>query len=141
MTATDPYDLQRFVTAQDPVYEGVRSELREGRKRGHWMWFVFPQLKGLGSSYMSEKFAIASLEEARAYLDHPVLGSRLRECTGLVTAVNDRSIEQVLGPIDALKFRSSMTLFERATIDNEIFRHALQKFFGGEPDALTSSRL
>ena len=105
------------------------------------MWFVFPQLKGLGSSYLSEKFAISSLEEAQAYLDHPILGARLRECTGLVTAVSGRSIEEVLGHIDAVKFRSSMTLFERATTDNEVFRHALQKFFGGEPDPLTLRRL
>jgi uncharacterized protein (DUF1810 family) len=140
--STDVYDLQRFVDAQDPVYEEVRSELREGRKRGHWMWFVFPQLKGLGSSYMSERFGISSLREARAYMKHPSLGPRLRECISLLGRAEGRPIEEILGHIDSVKLRSCLTLFARATTDdNEIFQHALEKFFEGEPDPLTLARL
>jgi uncharacterized protein (DUF1810 family) len=135
---TDPYDLQRFVDAQNPVYEAVRSELRTGRKKTHWMWFVFPQITGLGFSQLARKFAIASLAEAAAYLDHPVLGPRLAECTGLVNAVEGRPIEQIFGYPDDLKFRSSMTLFAHAKSDNEVFIDALKKYFAGEfdPDTL-----
>jgi uncharacterized protein (DUF1810 family) len=138
---TDPYDLQRFIDAQNPVYEQVRSELRAGRKRSHWMWFVFPQLKGLGHSWMASKYAISSWDEAEAYLQHSILGPRLRECTRLVNLVEGRSIEQILGYPDNLKFRSSMTLFARVASDDEIFAHALQKYFDGEPDPLTVERL
>ena len=138
---TDPHDLQRFVDAQAPVFEQVCAELREGRKRSHWMWFVFPQIEGLGHSETAHRFAISSLEEAEAYLQHPVLGPRLRECTRLVNFVAGRSIEQILGHPDDLKFRSSMTLFAHVPSGNEVFREALQKYFGGKPDRLTLERL
>ena len=133
--AVDP--LQRFVDAQNPVYEQVCSELRAGRKTGHWMWFVFPQIHGLGHSHMANRFAIASLAEAQAYLKHPILGPRLRECSRLVNLVEGRTISEILGYPDDLKFRSCMTLFAQATTDNQVFRDALQKYFGGEPDQLT----
>jgi uncharacterized protein (DUF1810 family) len=137
----DPYNLQRFVDAQNPVFEQVCAELRRGRKQGHWMWFVFPQLKGLGHSWMASKFGISSRDEAEAYLRHPTLGPRLRECTRLVNLVDGCSIEQIFGYPDDLKFRSSMTLFAQVATDNEIFIKALQKYFGGEPDTLTLDRL
>lgn len=133
----DPYDLQRFVDAQNPVYADVRAELAAGRKRSHWMWFVFPQLSGLGSSAMAQRFAIASLQEAEAYLRHPVLGARLRDTTQLVNQVADRSIEAIFGYPDDLKFHSSMTLFARATSDNAEFVEALRKYFDAEPDPNT----
>jgi uncharacterized protein (DUF1810 family) len=138
---TDRYDLRRFVDAQNPVYEAVRSELRSGRKTTHWMWFVFPQIAGLGFSPMARKFGISSLAEAAAYLRHPLLGSRLAECTGLVNVVEERPIEQIFGYPDDLKFRSSMTLFAHATSDNRLFLEALKKYFGGEFDAETLARL
>jgi uncharacterized protein (DUF1810 family) len=131
------FDFQRFVDAQDPVFESVCSELRAGRKTSHWMWFVFPQLKGLGRSAASERFAISSLAEAEAFLKHPILGPRLRTATGLVNAVQGRSIHDILGSPDDLKFRSAMTLFARATHDNAIFVEALQKYYAGEPDPIT----
>ena len=137
----DPYDLQRFVDAQNAVFEQVCSELRGGRKEGHWMWFVFPQLKGLGHSWMASRYGITSREEAKAYLQHPILGPRLRECTRLVNLVEGRKIEQIFGYPDNLKFRSSMTLFARVASDNEVFLNALQKYFGGAPDRLTLARL
>ena len=133
----DPYNLRRFVDAQDTVFERVCSELRNGQKWGHWMWFVFPQIKGLGKSETSRVFAISSREEARAYLEHPILGPRLRECTRLATLVEGRSIDQVFGYIDSKKFRSCMTLFAHATSDNQVFKDALQKFCGGEFDHAT----
>jgi uncharacterized protein (DUF1810 family) len=133
----DPHNLQRFVIAQFPVFEQACSELREGRKRGHWMWFVFPQLKGLGYSETARAFAISGLEEARAYLAHPVLGARLRECCRLVNLVQGRSAHQIFGDPDDLKFHSCLTLFAAAAPDDEVFRQALQKYFGGELDALT----
>ena len=111
----DPYDLQRFVDAQDPAFEQVCAELHAGRKRSHWMWFIFPQLKGLGHSETARKFAISSRQEAEAYLQHPILGPRLRRCTQLVTEVEGRSIEQIFGYPDDLKFHSSMTLFASTT--------------------------
>jgi uncharacterized protein (DUF1810 family) len=138
---SDRYDLQRFVDAQSRVYEQVCSELREGRKQGHWMWFIFPQIKGLGHSSVAEKFAISSLEEAAAYLEHPILGPRLTECTRLAMLVEGRSINQILGYPDDLKFRSCMTLFAHATAGNQIFLDALQKYCGGEFDRLTLERL
>jgi uncharacterized protein (DUF1810 family) len=127
---SDPYNLQRFITAQDRVYEEVCDELRAGRKRSHWMWFVFPQLKGLGHSFMAELYAISSLEEAEAYLRHPILGARLKECTRLVNQIDDSTVDQIFGYPDNLKFRSSMTLFVQVPGDNQIFKDALQKYFG-----------
>ena len=137
----DPFDLQRFIKAQDPVYDTVCAELRNGRKESHWMWFIFPQLRGLGHSQMAIKYGVSSRQEAEAYLKHPILGPRLRECTRLVNLVEGRSINQILGCPDDLKFRSSMTLFASVTPDNHIFTAALQKYFGGEPDRLTLERL
>src|SRR5271157_938227 len=116
----DPFNLQRFVDAQRPIFDQVCSELRDGRKTSHWMWFIFPQIKGLGHSQLARKFAIASLEEANAYLEHPILGPRLIECTNLVNLIEGRSIEQIFGYPDNLKFCSCMTLFARAT-DNHVF--------------------
>lgn len=138
---SDSYDLQRFVNAQNPVFEEVCSELRRGGKEGHWMWFVFPQLRGLGQSWMANKFGISSRGEAEAYLRHSILGPRLRECTRLVNLVEGRSIEQILGYPDNLKFRSSMTLFAHVTSDNEVFLNALQKYFDGQSDHWTLERL
>jgi uncharacterized protein (DUF1810 family) len=137
----DPFNLQRFVEAQNPCFERVRSELREGKKRGHWIWFIFPQIKGLGHSPMAEKFAISSRDEAEAYLQHAILGPRLRECTRLVNSVEGRWIEQIFGNPDDMKFRSSMTLFAHATQDNQVFIDALQKYCGGKFDLLTLGRL
>ena len=137
----DPYDLQRFVSAQIPVYDQVCAELRSGRKESHWIWYIFPQLRGLGRSQVAAAFGIASRQEAEAYLKHPVLGPRLRECTRLVNLVEERSANQIFGYPDDLKFRSSMTLFASVTPDNRIFKDALQKYFGGEPDPLTLERL
>ncbi|WP_428391218.1 DUF1810 domain-containing protein [Lichenicoccus sp.] len=133
--------LQRFVDAQDRVLEQVLRELRQGRKRTHWMWFVFPQLAGLGHSAMAQHYAIASLDEARAYLAHPLLGPRLATCTDLVCAVRGRSIDQILGSPDDLKFRSSMTLFSRAQSEDPRFQDALDRYFAGRPDLLTITRL
>jgi len=138
---SDPFDLQRFVDAQNSIYDEVCAELRDGRKRGHWIWFVFPQLRGLGSSHMATVFGISSRQEAVAYLDHPVLGPRLRECTRLVNLVQGRAIGQIFGYPDDLKFRSSMTLFASVSSDSQVFKDALQKYFGGESDPLTLKRL
>lgn len=137
----DPYDLQRFVDAQRSIYDQVRSELGSGRKRSHWMWFVFPQIQGLGSSHMAQRYAISSRAEAGAYLRHPLLGPRLRECTRLVTGISGRGIEDIFGSPDDMKFHSSMTLFAQATPDNEEFLQALEKYFAGEIDAATMARL
>jgi uncharacterized protein (DUF1810 family) len=137
----DPYDLQRFVDAQNPVFEQVCAEFRAGQKTGHWMWFISPQLRGLGHSQMAIKFAISSQDEAVAYLKHQILGARLKECTRLVMLVEGRSINQIFGSPDDLKFRSSMTLFASTTSKNLIFKGALQKYFAGEPDRLTVERL
>lgn len=133
-------DLQRFVDAQARVIDRVRTELKAGRKMSHWMWFVFPQIKGLGHSDTARRYAIHSLEEARAYVGHPVLGPRLRECTRLVLGASDKSIEDIFGYPDDLKFRSCMTLFAHAS-NEPCFRQALDKFFGGEEDAETVKRL
>jgi uncharacterized protein (DUF1810 family) len=137
----DLFRLGRFVQAQAPVLMQVRLELGEGRKRTHWMWFVFPQLSGLGHSPTARHYAIGSLAEAQAYLEHPVLGPRLAECTELVNKVEGRSIQQIFGSPDDLKFRSSMTLFAVARPDHAVFRDALDKYFGGIPDRLTTERL
>lgn len=135
---TDHYNLQRFLNAQDRVYDTVLEELRAGRKASHWIWFIFPQIAGLGRSGTAQQFAIGSLDEAKAYLQHPVLGPRLRECTQLVLLdVNGRSAEEIFGYPDHLKFRSCMTLFVTATTDNKLFKDALLKYFHGKPDQLT----
>jgi uncharacterized protein (DUF1810 family) len=133
----DPYDLRRFVEAQAPVYHDVLAELRAGRKQSHWMWFVFPQIAGLGRSGTARFYAISALAEVRAYLDHPVLGVRLRECTELVLAVEGRSAHEIFGSPDDLKFRSSMTLFAEAAPGEALFRYALERYFGGETDQRT----
>jgi uncharacterized protein (DUF1810 family) len=129
--------LAEFVAAQDSVYEEVRRELAAGRKETHWIWFIFPQLAGLGYSSMSKKFGLASKAEARSYLDHPVLGPRLRECVQLMLASPNQSIASILGPPDDLKFRSSMTLFAAADPEEPLFEAALEHFFSGERDPLT----
>jgi uncharacterized protein (DUF1810 family) len=129
MSGDDPYPLNRFVAAQDPVYAQVRAELRRGHKTSHWMWFVFPQLAGLGRSEMSKRYAIASLGEAQAYLRHPVLGPRLIECATLVFQVSGKTAHEIFGSPDDLKFRSSMSLFARASAENPIFENNLQKYF------------
>jgi uncharacterized protein (DUF1810 family) len=140
-SASDPFDLKRFVDAQAPVYGNVVDELRRGRKRSHWMWFVFPQLRGLGSSPMAAHYGIASLEEARAYLRHDLLGPRLHECTQLVSQVQGRSIAEIFGSPDDLKLRSSMTLFARATDENQDFVALLDRYYDGRQDQLTVARL
>jgi len=137
----DRFNLQRFVDAQARVYEEVRRELRAARKESHWMWFVFPQIAGLGQSPTSIRFAIASLEEAKAYLAHPVLGPRLRECSKLALDVEGKTARQIFGPIDEMKFRSSMTLFAAAAREEPLFSGCLEKYFGGEPDPATLERL
>jgi uncharacterized protein (DUF1810 family) len=133
----DPFDLERFVTAQEPVIDAVRAELRAGRKRSHWMWFVFPQLRALGRSSMAVRYGIESLAEARAYLAHPLLGPRLDDCTGLVCTHRDRDINAILGSPDDLKFRSCMTLFAAAAPASALFPAALAIFHGGAPDPVT----
>ena len=138
---TDPFNLDRFVSAQDPVLAQVHIELRAGAKRTHWMWFVFPQLAGLGRSDTARHYALSSLDEARAYLAHPLLGPRLIGCTNLVNAVEDRSAHQIFGYPDDLKFHSSMTLFASAQPDERAFADALRKYFGGALDRLTMERL
>jgi uncharacterized protein (DUF1810 family) len=137
----DRFDLERFVRAQAEVYEQVVAELRAGRKRTHWMWFVFPQLAGLGHSAMAQRYAIASLDEARAYLEHPVLGARLRECSGLVLAVPGKTSHEIFGSPDDLKFHSSMTLFHRAAPAEPVFSECLRKYFAAQEDALTLAAL
>lgn len=138
---TDPYDLARFVAAQAPVFPRVLDELSAGRKTSHWMWFVFPQIAGLGYSAMAARYAIGSLDEARAYLAHAELGPRLRRCTALVNAVEDRSALQIFGQPDDAKFRSCMTLFDKAADGDALFATALERFFDGRPDEATLARL
>jgi uncharacterized protein (DUF1810 family) len=133
----DPYDLERFVEAQSRVMDSVKAELRSGYKRGHWMWFVFPQIKGLGLSETARHFAIGSREEAAAYLKHPVLGPRLVECVRLVLGISARTSEQIFGEVDNLKFRSSMTLFGEVSVRETVFREALERYFDGDGDART----
>lgn len=139
MTTEDPFDLQRFVRAQDEggTHERALAELRRGSKVSHWMWFVFPQIAGLGQSAVSRRYAISALAEARAYLDHPVLGPRLAECAGVVAALSGRTAEQIFGGVDALKLRSSMTLFLHAGPQQPAFRQVLDRYFGGVPDPAT----
>lgn len=135
------FQLQRFVDAQQSVYESVLRELRAGRKRSYWMWFIFPQIAGLGHSMMAHEFALSSLDEAAAYLAHPMLGLRLRECSALVAGIEGRSITEIFGSPDDMKFRSSMTLFALAAPEEPIFAACLQKYFGGEPDLQTLAKL
>jgi len=137
----DPFDIERFVEAQAPVYGKVHRELAAGRKESHWMWFIFPQIAGLGQSAMSIRFAIASLDEAKAYLAHPVLGPRLREVAKLVLEAEARTARQIFGAIDEMKFRSSMTLFAQAAPDEQVFQGCLDKYFAGSPDPATLARL
>ncbi|HZC33783.1 MAG TPA: DUF1810 domain-containing protein [Candidatus Bathyarchaeia archaeon] len=134
-------DLERFVEAQERDYEGVLAELRSGRKTGHWIWYVFPQIAGLGHSAMSQQYAITSLSEATAYLAHPILGARLRECVGLVLDIRDRTAEEIFGSIDAMKLRSSMTLFHRAAPEESVFAQVLDRYYGGAADEATDARL
>ncbi|MGA3217164.1 MAG: DUF1810 domain-containing protein [Acidimicrobiales bacterium] len=139
----DPYELERFVAAQDygGTFERVLQELRDGRKTGHWIWFIFPQIAGLGSSPTSRAFAISSLDEAKAYLSHPVLGPRLRECAGALLLIKGRAAEQILGSTDAMKLRSSMTLFTRAAPGEALFAQVLERYFAGQEDTATDERL
>jgi uncharacterized protein (DUF1810 family) len=134
------FDLDRFVAAQDPVIATVQDELRAGHKQTHWMWFVFPQVEGLGSSPTARRYAIASLEEAKAYLAHPILGARLRHCTALVLQVDGKTARQIFGQPDDMKFRSSMTLFALAGTD-PVYAEAIRRYFGGEFDPLTVARV
>jgi len=141
MQTDQQHDPQRFLSAQAPVIEQVRAELRAGKKRGHWMWFVFPQIAGLGRSETAQKFAIASLDEARAYLAHEILGPRLKECAALVIAVQRSTIGEIFGYPDDLKFHSSITLFARAAPNEPVFQEALNKYFGGAEDRATVQRI
>ena len=137
----DPYNLGRFVEAQNPVFERVCEELRDGEKRSHWMWFIFPQIQGLGHSPMAERFAISSREEAAAYSGHPILGPRLRECTRLVNLVEGRTVSEIFGFPDDLKFHSSMTLFAAVGGENRVFLEALRKYFAGKQDEKTLRKI
>ena len=143
MKTGDPYDLQRFVAAQDSggTYQRAAAELRNGRKASHWMWFIFPQIAGLGYSPAARTYAISGLEEARAYLAHPVLGARLIECASIVAGVSGRTAEQIFGEVDALKLRSSMTLFMHSAPGEPVFRQILDQYFGGLPDSATEQRI
>ena len=138
-----PFALERFVVAQDygGTYEAAVAELRDGRKRSHWMWFVFPQIAGLGQSPISRRYAISSLDEARAYLAHPILGPRLTECARIVSGLPAGSAEGIFGAIDAMKLRSSMTLFALAAPENPVFEQVLARYFNGQPDPLTEGLL
>jgi uncharacterized protein (DUF1810 family) len=141
MRADDPYNLERFVDAQSRWFECACKELAEGQKQSHWMWFIFPQLIGLGHSAMANRYGISSRQEAQAYFRHPILGPRLEQCTQLVMLVEDRSIEQIFREPDDLKFRSSMTLFACTASEPKIFEDALQKYFAGKADLLTIDKL
>ena len=141
MPQDDPFNLQRFVDAQTKVIDDVRDELRSGRKSSHWIWFIFPQIEGLGLSPKEAFYAITSLAEAEAFLLHPVLGGRLRECAGLVNAVEGRTLKDIFGDPDALKFRSSMTLFDLVATEDKVFSQALKKYCGGKGDPATLTRL
>lgn len=137
----DPFDLQRFIDAQAPVYAQVRAELAAGRKASHWMWFIFPQLRGLGRSGMARHYGISGQAEAQAYWRHPLLGARLRECVALLLAVNGKTALQIMGPPDDLKLRSCLSLFELAAPDEPNFRQALDKYFAGDRDPQTLALL
>lgn len=135
------YDLDRFISAQEGIYAGVLDELKRGRKVGHWIWFIFPQVAGLGYSAMSQQYAISSLDEARAYLAHPILGPRLRECAATALAATGRTALEIFGSIDAMKLRSSMTLFHRAAPEEPVFEHVLERYYDGVADEATEARL
>lgn len=137
----DIHDLARFLAAQQPVYDQALQELRDGRKRSHWMWFIFPQIEGLGHSAMAERYAISGRAEAEAYLAHPLLGARLRDCTAAMLTHKDRSAHAILGSPDDMKFRSSMTLFDAVSKKGSAFDQALLQFYDGEPDDATLARL
>ena len=137
----DPFNLERFVDAQAPVYDQVHRELKAGRKASHWMWFIFPQIAGLGQSPVSIRFAITSLDEAKAYLAHPVLGIRLRTCARLALDAEGKTGRDIFGSIDEMKFRSSMTLFAKASPGDDVFQRCLDKYFTGGPDPATLARL
>jgi uncharacterized protein (DUF1810 family) len=141
--ANDPYHLDRFVAAQDSggTYQRALAELRAGRKTSHWMWFIFPQVAGLGFSAMAQRYAISGVAEARAYLGHPVLGPRLRACAGAIAATSGSTADQILGPVDAMKLRSCLTLFAAAAPEEEVFGDVLARYFGAEPDEATLARL
>jgi uncharacterized protein (DUF1810 family) len=136
-----PFDLERFVAAQQGVFEGALRELRAGRKTGHWIWFIFPQLAGLGRSEMSRFYGLESVDEARAYLEHPILGPRLRECANAVVATSGPTADEIFGSLDAMKVRSSMTLFRRAAPDEPLFSQMLDRFYGGAVDHVTDAML
>jgi uncharacterized protein (DUF1810 family) len=138
---TDPFKLERFVTAQDEIFPQVLAELSAGEKRSHWIWFIFPQMKGLGRSLLATYYGIGSLKEAVAYTRHPLLGPRLIQCTQLVNHVEGRTLYEIFGSPDDMKFHSSMTLFARAAPENPVFQEALKKYFNGKPDALTLTLL
>jgi uncharacterized protein (DUF1810 family) len=138
---TDPYNLQRFLDAQARVFDQVLTELREGRKRSHWMWFIFPQIAGLGFSDMARRFAISGQDEAAAYLQHEILGPRLKQCADLVNQVSGRTIDQIFGYPDDLKFHSSVTLFASVAPGEQVFRVSLEKYFSGERDSATLALL
>jgi uncharacterized protein (DUF1810 family) len=135
------FNLERFVEAQATVYKEVVAELTAGRKESHWMWFIFPQIAGLGGSAMAQKFAISSADEAAAYLAHPLLGARLRECSALVAVIDDKDIDDIFGSPDNLKFHSSMTLFAEIAPDEAVFQDCINKYFDGKPDEATLDRL
>jgi uncharacterized protein (DUF1810 family) len=137
----DPFRLQRFVEAQNPVFEQVRTELKQGHKRGHWMWFIFPQIAGLGSSEISKRFAISSAAEAVAYLQHPVLGKRLEDCADLVLKLSGKSAYDIFGTPDDMKFRSCMTLFAQVSPKTPVFEGNLKKYFDGVPDPRTRMQI
>jgi uncharacterized protein (DUF1810 family) len=141
--SNDPYRLERFVTAQDAggTYQRALAELRAGRKTSHWMWFIFPQVAGLGFSAMAQRYAISGVAEARAYLSHPVLGPRLLACTGAIAATSGSTADRILGPVDAMKLRSCMTLFADAAPEEKVFGEVLARYFDGEPDEATLARL
>lgn len=138
---SDPFDLERFKIAQDVVYHRVVAELSDGRKRSHWMWYIFPQIKGLGFSYTAKEYAIKSLKEAQAYLDDTLLNGRLNECCGLLLSIENRSAREILGSPDDLKLRSCMTLFATVSENNSVFHQVLVKYYKGELDPLTLSQL
>lgn len=140
-SVSGPGDLDRFVAAQEHAYEQALAELRRGRKTGHWIWYVFPQIAGLGTSEMSRYYAIRSLGEARRYLAHPVLGTRLRECARALLEVDGANAEEILGSVDAIKVRSSMTLFHRADPAEDVFTDVLQRYYAGIADPATDQRL
>lgn len=136
-----PFDLERFVVAQEVAFDGALRELRQGRKTGHWIWFVFPQIVGLGRSEMSRRYGLESVAEASAYLEHPILGRRLRECVRAVLATSGSTAEEIFGSLDAMKVRSSMTLFHRAAPDDPAFTEILERFYGGVTDEATDALL